>query len=185
MTDLTRLLDSSDCTGHGCPNEADGPDGLCRYCRANGPRLEPTPVGPGALAHLIDQEDEPAMPTPPPVPLPKPPAPDPDVVTCRKCSRPATHLAKRGLYSRLCDQHYDEARARQAARSSKIPASVKAPSPAPRPTPPPGGTTTTGPTRVAEAGTSLVQLAQRVEDARTDLDLAIDNLRQAVEELAA
>jgi hypothetical protein len=38
---------------------------------------------------------------------------------------------------------------------------------------------------VAEAGTSLVQLAQRVEDARTDLDLAIDNLRQAVEELAA
>lgn len=111
MADLTRLLDTVDCAGHGCPNEADGADGLCRYCRTNGPRREPTPTEPGALAHLADQEDDPMV-TPPPVPLPKPPA-DP-VVRCRKCDQPATHLAPRGMYSRLCDRQAAQRRRRRA-----------------------------------------------------------------------
>lgn len=32
--DVTRLLASRDCTTAGWPNETDGPDGLCRTCRA-------------------------------------------------------------------------------------------------------------------------------------------------------
>ena len=127
------------------------------------------------------------MPTPPPVPLPKPPVPEEPVVTCRRCSKPATHHGKRGRYARLCDQHYDLEVAAARSSSAKTPASVKAPTlPAPRPVPTaPVGTPTPVGAGVAEAGTSLVDLARRVEDARADLELAIDNLRAAVQELAA
>lgn len=36
--DVTRLLDSRDCSAWGCTNAADGPDGRCSICRAQPPR---------------------------------------------------------------------------------------------------------------------------------------------------
>lgn len=205
MADLTHLVDTRDCITPGCPNEADGRDGLCRMCRQVPSRrtlLAPTPTHQGALAHLMTDDDpakpdeEPAMPTPPPVPLPRPDQPATSVATCRLCDSPATHLAPRGMYARLCDTHYEQQRARASRpRAAKPPASVKAPqtASAPRPaTPPPSETTTPAP-GMAEAGTSpLVELAHAVDDARHrlerakgDLDAALQRLNAAVQEIAA
>lgn len=184
MADLTRLVDSADCATHGCPNEADRADGLCRMCRTVPSRRTLLAPQPGALAHLADQEDT--------------PVPAPSLVKCVVCGKVATHniTQKKGYYARLCDQHYDERRARltKARTSTKTPASVKAPpQPEPRPDTAPVGTTTPAVTGVAEAGhSSLAVLAvnvdnakQRLDDAQHDYRAALERLRTAVQELAA
>lgn len=171
--DVTALLATSDCTTAGCPNETDGPDGLCRTCRAAPPRPVPTRGELRALFHDDDQEPRMAGYT---VPL------------CKHdgCDQPP--ISRHGMYAGLCDTHRGEAEERQRQlRATKSPARP-APAPAPAPEKTPAAAAGNG---EAPPG-SLTKLAAHVDRTRYELnkareahDAAIRALRAAIEEQAA
>lgn len=91
MTNLAHLIDSRDCVSAGCPNEADGMDGLCRTCRAWADDAPP----PLRRLQLVHSRRE----TP--------------VCKIEGCDRPPGD--RRGIYAGLCLEHKERKRAERAA----------------------------------------------------------------------
>lgn len=128
-------FDSQDCASHGCPNEAEPGVELCRYCTTAA--ATPPQLRPGALAHLMDDDEDTSQPFVRGVTADDieadladalPPKPkEANIATCKIDGCPNESAGKGGSWHGLCSPHIsEEGRRRQALRHTN-PKAVKPP----------------------------------------------------------
>lgn len=170
VLDVSVAIDSRDCVFPGCDREAER-DGRCRWHIGRTPHVPAGPLKPGALAHLM-HDDEPQ-----PEPVKETP-----VITCKIDGCENRPLDQRGPYAGLCAGHKTEKRDQRASERAQAPAA--APSQTTPPAPPEPPAVEAAPETPEAAPGTLTQLAIAVDAAQAALDEAIVRHADALQALS-